>query len=162
MLTNYTLSKKLGFTHYKIRRWSNELIPNKNRESAKQSGRTRVYSNKEALLLGIYGNLISELKYSSSEAKQIIRQLENWRKTKKKQIKDYEIIINRKENIFNIQAIIRREKKQLDVKSNTFEELYIQESITCNIKDENDIMDTRILYINKIYKKVMEKSTISK
>ena len=75
--TNKDLSSKLGINLAKWKRWSREFLP-PDPLGGLQSGFTRQYHPDDAFKVFLGGYLVSGLKYTIPEAKQIIDDLHDW------------------------------------------------------------------------------------
>ncbi len=75
--TNRELSKKLGINLAKWKRWSREFLP-PDPLGGLQSGYARQYNPAEAFTVYLGGHLISDLKYTVPECRQILEDLNGW------------------------------------------------------------------------------------
>lgn len=75
--SNRELSEKLGINLAKWKRWSRELLP-PDPLGGLQSGYARQYNPADAFTVCLGGHLISDLKYTIPESKQILTDLHNW------------------------------------------------------------------------------------
>jgi len=75
--TNRELSQKLGINLAKWKRWSREFLP-PDPLGGMQSGFARQYSPDEAFIVNLGGYLVANLKFSIPEAKQILKDLNEW------------------------------------------------------------------------------------
>ncbi|MBW2192467.1 MAG: MerR family transcriptional regulator [Deltaproteobacteria bacterium] len=75
--TNRELSEKLGINLAKWKRWSREFLP-PDPLGGMQSGYARQYHPDEAFTVNLGGHLVADLKFTIPEAKQILRDLNNW------------------------------------------------------------------------------------
>jgi hypothetical protein len=75
--TNRELSAKLGINLAKWKRWSRELL-SPDPLGGLQSGYARQYNPADAFTVYLGGHLISDLKYTVPECKQILSDLHDW------------------------------------------------------------------------------------
>lgn len=76
-LNSKYLSKHLGINLAKWKRWSREFL-DPDPLGGLQSGYARQFSNKEAFQVFLGGYLVSELKFTISQARQILSDLHAW------------------------------------------------------------------------------------
>lgn len=74
---NRELSQLLGINLAKWKRWSREFLP-PDPLGGMQSGFARQYSVKDAFIVYLGGHLVSDLKISIPETKQILSDLDGW------------------------------------------------------------------------------------
>ncbi len=74
---NRELSQKLGVNLAKWKRWSREFLP-PDPLGGLQSGYARQYNLDDAFTVHLGGYLVSELKFSIPEAKQVLSDLKKW------------------------------------------------------------------------------------
>ncbi|MEJ2656994.1 MAG: hypothetical protein P8012_07320 [Desulfobacterales bacterium] len=75
--TNRKLSKQLGINLAKWKRWSREFLP-PDPLGGMQSGYARQYHPNQAFTVFLGGHLVGDLKFAIPEARQIMRDLEQW------------------------------------------------------------------------------------
>ncbi len=75
--TNRQLSKKLDINLARWKRWSREFIP-PDPLGGMQSGYARQYNPDEAFDVYLGGHLVSDLKFTIPEAKQILADMQGW------------------------------------------------------------------------------------
>ena len=75
--TNRELSKQLGINLTKWKRWSREFLP-PDPLGGMQSGYARQYHPDQAFTVFLGGHLVSDLKFSIPEAKQMMADLKPW------------------------------------------------------------------------------------
>ncbi len=75
--TNRELSKKLGINLAKWKRWSREFLP-PDPLGGLQSGYARQYNPVQAFTVYLGGHLVSDLKYTVPECRQILEDLNDW------------------------------------------------------------------------------------
>jgi len=75
--TNRELAPKLGINLARWKRWSREFLP-PDPLGGMQSGYARQYSPDDAFAVFLGGHLVSELKFTIPEAKQILADLQTW------------------------------------------------------------------------------------
>jgi hypothetical protein len=79
---NRELAQKLGINLAKWKRWSREFLP-PDPLGGLQSGYARQYNLDDAFIVYLGGFLVSGLKFSIPEAKQILTDLKEWMKSKR-------------------------------------------------------------------------------
>ena len=75
--TNRELSRRLGIKLAKWKRWSREFLP-PDPLGGMQSGYARQYNPDQAFTVFLGGHLVADLKFSITEARQIIQDLNKW------------------------------------------------------------------------------------
>jgi hypothetical protein len=75
--TNRELSKRLGVNLAKWKRWSREFLP-PDPLGGMQSGYARQYHPDQAFTVFLGGHLVSDLKFSIPEARQMMQDLKSW------------------------------------------------------------------------------------
>jgi hypothetical protein len=136
---NQDLAAAMDIPYSKIRRWAKEiLLPDTN--AKQRSGHSRQYSVVDAYTVTLYGHLVSDLLFSTPEARQIVGDIKEWLIAKELYIDlyleprldlNYEIQITQSLESGEIcyVAVKRIEKKLLDGETNTFLETYTEEEI---------------------------------
>ena len=80
---NRELSEKLAIRLSRWKRWSREFLP-PDPLGGLQSGYARQYTIDQAFIVFLGGYLVADLHFSIPEAKQIVKELSPWIKTRKK------------------------------------------------------------------------------
>ncbi len=75
--TNRELSRRLDINLARWKRWSREFLP-PDPLGGMQSGYARQYNPNEAFKVKLGGHLVADLKFTIPEAKQILKDLDNW------------------------------------------------------------------------------------
>ncbi|MEE8554146.1 MAG: hypothetical protein V3S72_12675 [Desulfobacterales bacterium] len=75
--TNRELSGRLDINLARWKRWSREFLP-PDPLGGMQSGYTRQYNPNEAFKVNLGGHLVADLKFAIPEAKQILKDLDDW------------------------------------------------------------------------------------
>jgi hypothetical protein len=75
--TNRELSRRLDINLARWKRWSREFLP-PDPLGGMQSGYSRQYNPNEAFKVNLGGHLVADLKFSIPEAKQILKDLDDW------------------------------------------------------------------------------------
>lgn len=148
--TNREISEKLDIKLARWKRWSREFIP-PDPLGGMQSGYARQYHPDEAFNVYLGGHLVSDLKFTIPEAKQILADLQQWFKDKgfyfnvkggavsqngvEALIKEYIVSISKErlpDNTYKIRYIVRGIISRKPVRYQNFEvteELYAQTEI---------------------------------
>lgn len=148
--TNRQLSQKLAINLARWKRWSREFIP-PDPLGGMQTGYARQYHPDEAFNVYLGGHLVSDLKFTIPEAKQILQDLQEWfaeqgfhfnvkggtasKNGVEALIKDYIVFISKErlpDNTYKISYTIRGIISQKPVHYRNFEvmeELYAQTEI---------------------------------
>jgi len=177
--TNRNLSEKLGIKLSKWKRWSRDFLP-PDPLGGLQSGYARQYTFDQAFVVYLGGHLVAGLHFSIPETKQIIEELGPWIKIYKKarsgktdqqKIEDIQVYIFRQlspesEGV----SFAYLERKQFldepygqggpDVRHAVYIEKPIPVSARSNgldLTNPPDKMDSRILYVRRLYARFMDK-----
>jgi len=75
--TNRELSRRLDINLARWKRWSREFLP-PDPLGGMQSGYARQYNPNEAFKVKLGGHLVADLKFTIPEAKQILKDLDDW------------------------------------------------------------------------------------
>ena len=148
--TNREISEKLELNLARWKRWSREFIP-PDPLGGMQSGYARQYNPGEAFNVYLGGHLVSDLKFTIPEAKQILQDLQGWLADKgfyfnvksgavfqngvEALIKEYIVFISKErlpDNTYRIRYTVRGIISQKPVHYQNFEvteELYAQTEI---------------------------------
>lgn len=176
---NSELSERLGIRLSKWKRWSRQFLP-PDPLGGLQSGFARQYNIDQAFTVFLGGYLVAHLHFSVPEAQQIIEELNPWIKTHKavlsanKPKRSFEDILI---YIFILRsprsgekAFAYLERKRLSDKpyekggQNARQEVYIEKPIPVvstskgleNL-DAMDRLDSRILYVRRLYQRFLNK-----
>lgn len=176
---NRELSQKLGIKLSKWKRWSREFLP-PDPLGGLQSGYARQYTLDHAFIVFLGGHLVADLHFSIPETKQIIEELGPWIKKNKtarpgktdqtafKDVKAY--IFRQLSPVSKGVAFAYLERKQIvdephgqygpDARHTVYIEKPIPVSAGSNgldVSSAPDKMDSRILYVSRLYARFMGK-----
>lgn len=77
IITNRVLEKATGFTHTQIKRWAVAFLqPDKT--SGQHAGVSRTYNFEQSMRIYLGGYLVRDLKFTLTEARQILNDLSKW------------------------------------------------------------------------------------
>lgn len=179
--SNRELSERLAIRLSKWKRWSREFLP-PDPLGGIQSGYARQYAIDQAFTVFLGGYLVAELHFSIPEAKQIVQELGIWinshktafvGKTTEKPLKDTQVYIFKQISSSSERAAFAYlEKKCLSNEPyetggpHARQEVYREKPIPVATQnnglyktDNLDKMDSRILYISRLYGRFMVKMT---
>ena len=176
---NRELSQKLGIGLSKWKRWSREFLP-PDPLGGLQSGYARQYTLDQAFMVFLGGHLVADLHFSIPESKQIIEALSPWIKKNKtglsgkandRTFEDIRVYIFRQlSQGLEGMAFAYLERRQLsdgpymqggpDARHEVYMEKFIHVSGGSNDLEQADAldrMDSRILYISRVYTRFLDK-----
>ena len=176
---NRELSEKLGIKLSKWKRWSREFLP-PDPLGGLQSGYARQYTLDQAFIVFLGGHLVADLHFSIPETKQIIEELGPWIKIYKTErpgkidkpsFEDVQVYIFRQFfPTYKGPAFAYLEKKQIrdepyapggpDARHTVYIEKPIPVAAHSNgldLTNPPDKMDSRILYVSRLYARFMDK-----
>jgi len=176
---NRELSAKLDIKLSKWKRWSREFLP-PDPLGGMQSGYARQYTLDQAFMVFLGGHLVADLHFSIPETKQIIEELGPWikiyktapsGKTDEPAFEDVHVYIFRQFSPTSKGvAFAYLERKQIrdepygkggpDARHSVYIEKPIPVSARSNGLDVStapDKMDSRILYVRRLYARFMDK-----
>lgn len=179
--SNRELSERLATKLSKWKRWSREFLP-PDPLGGMQSGYARQYAIDQAFTVFLGGYLVAELHFSIPEAKQIVQELGPWIKSHKTAfvgittetpLKDTQVYIFKQLSSSSERAAFAYlEKKSLSDEPYDTDDPYTRQEVyrekpipvTAPINglyktDNLDKMDSRILYISRLYGRFMAKMT---
>ena len=176
---NRELSEKLDIRLSKWKRWSREFLP-PDPLGGLQSGYARQYTMDQAFVVFLGGHLVADLHFSIPEAKQIIQELGPWikrhrpaRSGKKDEqgVEDVRVYIFRRLSSASegVACAYLGRKRLSDEpygqgRPDARHEVYIEKPIPVAARyndleqvDTLDKMDSRILYVTRLYERFMNK-----
>jgi len=169
LFNNRLLSEKLQINLAKWKRWSREFLP-PDPLGGLQSGYTREYNPDDAFKVFLGGFLVTELKYSIPDTKQILQDLGNWMmdngfeyesggdgglsKKENPGINNFVILMVKNENgtfSYTIRGIVST-ISVFDGENHTKNERYIEKPIGCvdNIPVTMESYKIKIINISKV------------
>jgi hypothetical protein len=177
--TNRELSEKLGIRLSKWKRWSREFLP-PDPLGGLQSGYARQYTFDQAFIVFLGGHLVAGLNFSIPYTKQIIEELGPWinnyktvpsGKNDEQTFEDIQVyIFQQLSQVSEGVAFAYLERKQLldepyekggpDVRHAVYIEKPIPVAAHSNgldLTNPPDKMDSRILYVSRLYARFMDK-----
>ncbi len=175
--SNRELSERLATRLSKWKRWSREFLP-PDPLGGMQSGYARQYTPDQAFIVFLGGYLVADLHFSIPEAKQIVQELGPWINThkttfvgekKEKPLEDTQVYIFKQiSSLSEGAAFAYLEKKCLSNEPyeaggpHTRQEVYREKPIPVAAPtnglyktDNLDKMDSRILYVSRLYGRFM-------
>jgi len=178
---NRELSERLGIRLSKWKRWSREFLP-PDPLGGLQSGYARQYTIDQAFTVFLGGYLVAELHFSIPEAKQIVQELGPWinshktafvGKTTEQPLEDTRVYIFKQlSSPSEGESFAYLEKNCLfdgpcEIAGHQArQEVYIEKPIPVAAPtsgllktDSLDKMDSRILYVRRLYNRFMSKMT---
>jgi hypothetical protein len=181
--TNRELSEKFDIRLSKWKRWSREFLP-PDPLGGLQSGYARQYTMDQAFIVFLGGHLVAELHFSIPESRQVIEELGPWIKihkteravkTEETAFEDVQVYIFRQlSSTSEGMAFAYLERKRLADEPygqggpGVRHEVYMEKPIPVYTQSNNlelfdtpERIDSRILYISRLYDRFIDKMTVS-